>query len=419
MKSTDRIRRSGRTMALMLSLTVSPVLQAVQALAQQIPAGSQTVPAGTVLILEMETRLDSKTTRSSDRFTARVVEPVRDEKRHTLIPADSIVHGVAKSVVRAQLRRRSGIIEVTFDKLTLPGRREFPINGTLTSANTKERHRIDEEGTIRPRPGLRRHVVFVGAGAGTGAAVGIITGSAILGAGIGAGVGAAAAWLSKGKEAVVEEGTRIGVVLNQPLQLSAAKKPAPPVTVARKQEPAKPEPKKPEPKKPEPVKTEPPKTEPKKTTVPEPPKPKPQPKPQPAEPDPNPPVEPGVNNRPGNQSPAAPGSQPPGNPPQNTPPDASTLARISNFQIQRGTDGSVGLIITAETSTSGWKLRTTYAIDRELLEVWLSGERPKGMAAQVISYPAITMTVPDAAHVLRRIVIHGANGDFSGAVPGK
>lgn len=409
MKSTDRIGRSGRTMALMLSLAASPVLQAVQALAQQIPAGSQTVPAGTVLILEMETRLDSKTTRSSDRFTARVVEPVRDEKHHTLIPADSIVHGVAKSVVRAQLRRRSGIIEVTFDKLTLPGRHEFPINGTLTSANTRERHRIDEEGTIRPRPGLKRHVVFVGAGAGTGAAVGIITGSAILGAGLGAGVGAAAAWLSKGKEAVVEEGTRIGVVLNQPLQLSAAKKSAPPVTIARKQEPTKPAP-----KKPEPVKPESPGTEPKKITMPEPPKPKPQPKPLPAEPDPNPPVEPGVNNRPGNQPPAS-----PGNPPQNTPPDASTLARVSNFQIQRGTDGSVGLIITAETSTSGWKLRTTYATDRELLEVWLSGERPKGMAAQVISYPAITMTVPDAAHVLRRIVIHGANGDFSGAVPSK
>lgn len=403
MKSTDRIRRAGRVMALIVSLAAGSVLQTVQTLAQQIPAGSPTVPAGTVLILEMETRLDSKTTRSSDRFTARVVEPVRDEKRHTLIPADSIVHGVAKSVVRAQLRRRSGIIEVTFDKLTLPGKREFPISGTLTSASTKERHRIDEEGTIRPRPGLKRHIVFVGAGAGTGAAVGIITGSAILGAGIGAGVGAAAAWLSKGKEAVVEEGTRIGVVLNQPLQLSTARKSAPPVTVARKQEPSRPEAKKPEPKKPEPVKPAPPKTEPKKTTVPE----QPKPKPQPAEPDPNPPVEPGAN---------TPHS---GNPPQNTPPDAATLVRVSNFQIQRGTDGSVGLIITAETSTSGWKLHTTYAMDRELLEVWLSGERPKGMAAQVISYPAITMTVPDAAHVLRRVVIHGANGDFSGTVPGK
>ena len=403
MKSTDRIRRAGRVMALIVSLAAGSVLQTVQTLAQQLPAGSPTVPAGTVLILEMETRLDSKTTRSSDRFTARVVEPVRDEKRHTLIPADSIVHGVAKSVVRAQLRRRSGIIEVTFDKLTLPGKREFPISGTLTSASTKERHRIDEEGTIRPRPGLKRHIVFVGAGAGTGAAVGIIIGSAILGAGIGAGVGAAAAWLSKGKEAVVEEGTRIGVVLNQPLQLSTARKSAPPVTVARKQEPSRPEAKKPEPKKPEPVKPAPPKTEPKKTTVPE----QPKPKPQPAEPDPNPPVEPGAN---------TPHS---GNPPQNTPPDAATLVRVSNFQIQRGTDGSVGLIITAETSTSGWKLHTTYAMDRELLEVWLSGERSKGMAAQVISYPAITMTVPDAAHVLRRVVIHGANGDFSGTVPGK
>jgi hypothetical protein len=394
MTSTDRFGRAACAAVLTLSLVVSPVFQRVPTFAQQMPAGAQTVPAGTVLILELETRLDSKTTRPSDRFTARVVEPVRDEKRRILIPADSVVHGVVKSVVRAQSRRRSGIIEVTFDKLTLPGRREFPLNGTLTSASTKERHRIDEEGALRPRPGLKRHVVFVGAGAGAGAAVGIITGSAMLGAGIGAGVGAAAAWLSKGKEAVVEEGTRIGVELNQPLQLSAAKKPTQPVTIAKKQEPPKPEPKKTEPVKPA-------KAEPQKTSMPEPPKPKPQPKPQPAEPDPNPPVEPGVNNPPQNQQPA------------------DALVRISNFQIQRGTDGSVGLIITAETSTSGWKLRTKHATDRDLLEIWLYGERPRGMAAQVISYPAITLTVPDAAQVLRRIVIHGANGNFSGTVPVK
>ncbi|HWQ32128.1 MAG TPA: TrbI/VirB10 family protein [Blastocatellia bacterium] len=396
MKSSDRFGRAVGAAVLMLSLVVSPVFQAAQTFAREIPAGAQTVPAGTVLILELETRLDSKTTRPSDRFTARVVEPVRDEKRRTLIPTDSIVHGVVKSVVRAQSRRRSGIIEVTFDRLTLPGKREYPINGTLTSASTKERHRIDEEGAIKPRPGLKRHVVFVGAGAGSGAAVGIITGSAILGAGIGAGVGAAAAWLSKGKEAVVEEGTRIGVELNQPLQLSAAKRTTQPVTAAKKQEPPKPEPKKTEPVRPAPAKSEP-----QKTTMPEPPKPKPQPKPQPAEPDPNPPVEPGANNPPQNQQ------------------SADTLVRVSNFQIQRGTDGSVGLIITAETSTSGWKLRTKHATDRDLLEIWLYGDRPKGMAAQVISYPAITLTVPDAAQVLRRVVIHGANGNFSGTVPVK
>jgi hypothetical protein len=357
-----------RAFALWLSLAV--VLGSVRF---EISAQTQTVPAGTVLTLEMDTRLDSKRTRSSDRFTARVTEPVTNDDGRVLIPAESVVHGYARSVVRAQYRRRSGIIEITFDKLVLPDGREFPLSGTLTSADTRERQRIDEEGRIKARTGVMRHVVFIGGGAGTGAMIGVITGSAVLGAGIGAGVGAAAAYLAKGKEAVVEEGARIGVSLNQPLNLSPARSATPAPAVSQKQEPKKP-----------PMKE------------------KPAP-PQPAEPDPNPPVEPGTN--------------PPGNRPGNPPQDTSTLVPVSNFQVQRGTDGSVGLVITAETSTAGWRLRTTHATDRELLEIWLHGERPKGMAAQVISYPAITVTVPDAARVLRRVIIHGANGDFTGEIP--
>src|SRR5437016_2688640 len=57
------------------------------AAAPHVPAGAQILPAGTVLILRMETRLDSKTSRASDRFTAKLGEPVKDAAGKALVPA--------------------------------------------------------------------------------------------------------------------------------------------------------------------------------------------------------------------------------------------------------------------------------------------------------------------------------------------
>src|SRR5581483_10769633 len=323
------------------------------------------------------------------------------------------VSGYVKSVTPAQYRRRSGVIEVLFDRLRLPNGRELNISGVLTSADTRERQRIDEEGGLHAKSDAGRHVVFIGAGAGAGTIIGVITGSALVGAGVGAAVGVAAAFLSKGSEAEVESGTRIGVELAEPLELAPGRKPAPRPPVRKEPEPKDPpmvnDPKD-EPQLPKPnprLGNQEEGRKPDVLTVPKPPEQKMSEQKT---------KEQQGQSQPQNQSPNQGSSQVKKDEPK---PDTSTLVRVQNFQIQRGTDGSVGLIITAETNTSGWRLRTTHATDRDLLEIWLHGDKPKGMAAQVISYPAITITVPDAARVLRRLIIHGANGDFSGAVPEK
>ncbi len=443
MKSSVHTQRAERSIVLLLSLVFSlSSIIPTNTVAQQRVNHSLIVPAGTVLILETETRLDSKTTRSSDRFTARLSEPVTDATGNILIPADSTVSGYTKSVTAAQHRRRSGVIEVLFDGLQFPGGREYKINGILTSAETKERQRIDEEGTLTPGSGNHRHIVFIGAGVGSGAIIGVLTGSAILGAGVGAAAGVAAVFLAKGKEAVVPEGTRIGIELTQSLDLKTGKAGAPKLSPREPQpeiEPgikdppmvddAKDEPQLPttKPVRPHRVIRQPDPPMSVQTAVnqpainpplaaqpdqPEPEQPKPvAPKPVAPKPAPSKPAEPKMNE----PKPATDGNSQTGQ--TSSAPDPATLARINDFQVQRGTDGSVGLILTAQTSTGGWRLRTTYATDRDLLEIWLIGDRPKGMAAQVISYPAITITVPDAAMVLRRIIIHGANGDFKDEIP--
>lgn len=187
----------------------------------QIATNTSLLPAGTVLILRMETKLDSGRSRISDRFIARLPEPVTNTSGQELIPAGAAIEGFVDSVNPAQLKRRSGTIGVQFDLLRMPDGRGIPIEGVLTEADHGSRdYKVDEENQVVGRSTTKQSVVFIGGGAGAGAAIGAIAGGALLGAGVGAAAGAAAAWLGKGKEAVVEKGTRIGIELTRPLDLN-------------------------------------------------------------------------------------------------------------------------------------------------------------------------------------------------------
>jgi hypothetical protein len=343
--------KSWHSMALALTLTLNPIclLEASTALhsslprrqlsgkietAPQVPDGSHVLPTGTVLILQMETRLDSRSSRASDRFTAKLIEPVMDIAGKALIPKGTIIEGHVASATPAQSRRRSGIIAVTFDQVRMMDGRALPIDGELTSTDPHERKRLDEEGQIKGGGTTKRTIVFIGGGAATGALSGAIIGGVILGAGIGAAAGAAGALLAKGKEAVVERGARIGLRLLRPLDLSLGAS-----GIVRIGE---------------------------------------------------------GGTKPMNES--------------QTPTEA-VLVRVSSLLAERLPDGLVQVVITAETNTAGWRLDTEHQVAGETLEIWLRGVRPTGMAAQVISHPTATVRVADPVRGIRRVLVHGANGE--------
>ena len=318
----------------------------------QAPAGSQTLPEGTLFILRMKTRLNSGSSRVSDRFTAQVAEPLLDQSGRMLVPVTSLIEGHVAAVTPAQYRRRSGIIAVSFDRLRLADGRAFPVSGMLTSADSRERQRIDQEGNVAGGSTLGSSVVFIGGGATSGAVIGTIAGSALVGAGVGAAAGVVGALLAKGKEAVVEPGTQIGLKLLQPLDLSLGARGG----IIR--------------------------------------------------------LEPGE-----------PGGSEVGN--QRTERDdiqqleAAVPVRVTNLQVGRAADGSVRVLITAETETAGWRVYADHSVDRDTLEIWLRGVRPNGMAAQVISHPTVTLSVPDEAGAIRRVLVHGADGDRAEDLPAR
>jgi hypothetical protein len=299
------------------------------------------------LILRLETRLDSGSSRVSDRFTARVIEPILDGGGKVLVPAGSVAEGYITSVTPAQSRRRSGIIAVSFDKLRLLDGREFAISGALTSAEASERQRIDEEGSVAGGRAAGRSIVFIGGGAASGAVIGAITGGAALGAGLGAAAGALGALLAKGQEAVVVPGTRLGLKLLRPLDLGPSAGGIAPVEAGRPQGEAG-----------------------------------------------------GIKR--------AADAQQSGT---RAPAGSAEPVRVSHLQAERASDGSVRVLVTAETPTSGWRVYADHSVDRDTLEVWLRGGRPPGLVAQVISHPTVSLSVPDEAGAIRRVMVHGANGD--------
>ena len=161
---------------MLLCLAAAPRVEAQQRLERPparevegtpiLAAGSQTVPEGTFLILEMENRLTSETSRQSDRFRARVASPVVDANGRVLIPEAAYVEGHVSNVTPARWGRRSGIIAIDFDNLYLPNGKRYPIRGYLTSADPDDRKRIDDEGNIKGKAPIKRDTVFIGGGAG-------------------------------------------------------------------------------------------------------------------------------------------------------------------------------------------------------------------------------------------------------------
>jgi hypothetical protein len=106
-------------------------------------------------------------------------------------------------------RQQSGVIEVTFDQLTLPNGSTFPINGKLTSTDSAERRQIESDPNAR--------VVLVGERGGIGAA--------IAGAGSGRStnniLSALGGLLSEGRDVSVPAGTPLAVQLQNAVSLRA------------------------------------------------------------------------------------------------------------------------------------------------------------------------------------------------------
>jgi len=163
------------------------------------------LPAGSVIIVRTTAPLQSASAKTGQTFDTNVEESVGVDE-FTVIPAGSKIRGVV-SLATPATRQQSGVIDVVFDRLTLPNGSTFPIAGKLTSTDSAERRQIESNPSAR--------VVLVGERGGIGAA--------IAGAGSGKSANnifaALGSLLSEGRDVSVPAGTPLAVELENAVTL--------------------------------------------------------------------------------------------------------------------------------------------------------------------------------------------------------
>jgi peptidoglycan hydrolase-like protein with peptidoglycan-binding domain len=172
-----------------------------------LPAQRLVLPEGSVIIVRTSSPLESSTARAGQTFETVVVDTVRVEN-YTVIPAGSRIRGLV-TFAQAADRQRSGVIEVNFDRLTLPDGKTYGLVGKLTSTDAAERRQIESDPNAR--------VVLVGARGGVGAAIAGAGSERSPASGILAALGNL---LSEGRDVRVPAGTPLAVQLEQGLALS-------------------------------------------------------------------------------------------------------------------------------------------------------------------------------------------------------
>ncbi len=163
------------------------------------------LPAGSVILVRTTAPLQSASARTGQTFETTVEESVGVDE-YTVIPTGSRIRGTV-TVATPATRQQSGVIEVVFDRLTLPDGTTFPITGKLTSTDSAERRQIESDPNAR--------VVLVGGRGGVG--------GAIAGAGSGRSTSSImqvlGGLLSEGRDVSVPTGTVLAVELEQAVNL--------------------------------------------------------------------------------------------------------------------------------------------------------------------------------------------------------
>lgn len=164
------------------------------------------LPEGSVIIVRTSSPLESATAKVGQTFETVVVDTVRVDN-YTVIPAASRIRGVV-TFAQAADRQRSGVMEVNFDRLTLPDGKAYTLSGKLTSTDAAERRQIESDPNAR--------VVLVGGRGGVGAAIAGAGSERSPASGILAALGNL---LSEARDVRVPAGTPLAIQLEQGLVL--------------------------------------------------------------------------------------------------------------------------------------------------------------------------------------------------------
>jgi hypothetical protein len=178
---------------------------------QKASDGTLVVPEGTEFKLQLQTSINSKSSKVGDRLLAILVAPAYVNNT-VAFPKGTRIEGSITSVKRAAHRGKGGVITPTFNYAELADGRKIAILGLLTEVypgnDTGDVH-VDLEGDLKGGgPSLLKKTALVAGAAAAG-------GTAGIGAGVAAGIGGlfGAIFIPRGHEAILRVGAVIGMRL--------------------------------------------------------------------------------------------------------------------------------------------------------------------------------------------------------------
>ena len=200
------------------------------ALAERQPAAASaaspyTIAPGTHIPVSLINSISTRTANVGDRIYLQTAFPVSVNGK-IVIPEGSWVTGTVVSLKRPERKMRGGELRVRFDSLVLPNGVSRSFTGDLGSVDARDNEKVNREGGVSGPPSGKAGTVVVPAatGAMTGALIGSVTSHAVqgglIGAAAGAGAGAAVILFSKGKDATLNRGSVVEMVLDRPLQFN-------------------------------------------------------------------------------------------------------------------------------------------------------------------------------------------------------
>ena len=164
--------------------------------------------AGTVFRVEMDNEINSSVAGVNDTFTATLSSPVVNRET-VVLPVGTIFEGRVTKVRRAAFGGKSGILEVSFQRIRMADGSKRDIEGVLV----KE---------LKAESSTATNALTILGGTAIGGIIGAVVKSgsgALIGAGIGAGAGTSAFYLRKGKEISIKADEEFEIKLAKTVNL--------------------------------------------------------------------------------------------------------------------------------------------------------------------------------------------------------
>lgn len=189
----------------------------------RVPSLPGEIPDGTLVKVRLSEDLSTLTTRSGEKFTAQVSEPVMRDGV-VIVPVGSVMEGRVTWVRGGKRIGGAAAIHLDPRTVTLPDGAQYVLRARVIDTDRFDITSVDNEGTILRKDHPKRTAATISLAAGGGAAAGALIGGvpgAVIGAGVGAGV-STVVWLKQDRQAELNKDLGVVFSLTEPMSVTPA-----------------------------------------------------------------------------------------------------------------------------------------------------------------------------------------------------